>query len=153
MLVTGMLLMLANMSIEPIITVYVAQVVDVHQVTFVAGLVMSAAALGSILSASYLGKLADRMGHWNVIIGCLAVAGILLIPQAFVTQRLAIGRSAIPDGSGARRTAALRCKRDPAQRAGVGCRQYARLFDVCAIYRAGCRTACRRFCRRAFRHA
>jgi len=86
MLVTGMLLMLANMSIEPIITVYVAQIVDVHQVTFVAGLVMSAAALGSILSSSYLGKLADRVGHWNVIIGCLAVAGILLIPQAFVTQ-------------------------------------------------------------------
>jgi MFS family permease len=86
MLVTGMLLMLANMSIEPIITVYVAQIVDVHQVTFVAGLVMSAAALGSILSASYLGKLADRMGHWNVIIGCLAVAGVLLIPQAFVTR-------------------------------------------------------------------
>jgi MFS family permease len=86
MLVTGMLLMLANMSIEPIITVYVAQIVDVHQVTFVAGLVMSAAALGSILSASYLGKLADRVGHWNVIIGCLAVAGILLIPQAFVTR-------------------------------------------------------------------
>jgi MFS family permease len=86
MLVTGMLLMLANMSIEPIITVYVAQIVDVHQVTFIAGLVMSAAALGSILSASYLGKLADRLGHWNVIIGCLAVAGILLIPQAFVTH-------------------------------------------------------------------
>jgi MFS family permease len=86
MLFTGMLLMLANMSIEPIITVYVAQIVDLRQVTFVAGLVMSAAALGSILSASYLGKLADRLGHWNVIIGCLAVAGILLIPQAFVTQ-------------------------------------------------------------------
>ncbi len=86
MLVTGMLLMLANMSIEPIITVYVAQIVDVRHVTFVAGLVMSAAALGSILSASYLGKLADRLGHWNVIIGCLAVAGVLLIPQAFVTR-------------------------------------------------------------------
>jgi MFS family permease len=86
MLFTGMLLMLANMSIEPIITVYVAQIADLHRVTFVAGLVMSAAALGSILSASYLGKLADRLGHWNVIIGCLAVAGILLIPQAFVTQ-------------------------------------------------------------------
>ena len=73
MLVTGMLLMFANMSIEPIITVYVQQLVpDPAQVTMVAGLVMSAAALGSILSASRLGKLADRIGHWNVIIGCLA---------------------------------------------------------------------------------
>jgi MFS family permease len=46
---------------------------------------MSAAALGSILSASRLGKLADRIGHWPVIIGCLLVCAALLIPQAFVT--------------------------------------------------------------------
>lgn len=86
MLATGLLLMLANMSIEPIITVYVAQLVpNQGQVTMVAGIVMSAAALGSILSASRLGKLADRIGHWPVIAGALAIAGLLLIPQAFVT--------------------------------------------------------------------
>ncbi|WP_084790094.1 MFS transporter [Candidatus Sodalis sp. SoCistrobi] len=85
MLITGTLLMLANMSIEPIITLYVAQLVSGQQVTFVAGLVMAAAALGSILSASRLGRLADRVGHWRVIIGCLLVAAVLLIPQAFVT--------------------------------------------------------------------
>ncbi|MGO8190065.1 MFS transporter, partial [Rhizobium leguminosarum] len=57
MLATGMLLMFANMSIEPIITVYVAQLVPVEsQVTMVSCVVMSAAALGSILSASWLGK-------------------------------------------------------------------------------------------------
>jgi MFS family permease len=87
MLVTGTLLMFANMSIEPIITVYVAQIVpDPAHVTVVAGLVMSAAALGSILSASRLGKLADRIGHWAVIAGCLLVCAGLLIPQAFVTD-------------------------------------------------------------------
>jgi MFS family permease len=86
MLVTGMLLMLANMSIEPIITVYVSQLVpDPEQVTRVSGIVMSVAALGSILSASRLGKLADRIGHWNVIIGGLIVSALLLIPQALVT--------------------------------------------------------------------
>jgi MFS family permease len=86
MFVTGMLLMLANMSIEPIITVYVATLVrDAAQVTLVAGVVMSAAALGSILSAARLGKLADRIGHWNVIIACLAASALLLVPQAFVT--------------------------------------------------------------------
>jgi MFS family permease len=86
MLATGMLLMFANMSIEPIITVYVAQIVpDPDQITIVAGLVMSAAALGSILSASRLGTLADRIGHWTVIAGCLLICALLLIPQAFVT--------------------------------------------------------------------
>ncbi len=87
MLLAGMLLMLANMSIEPIITVYVAQLVsDPAQITLVAGIVMSAAALGSILSASRLGKLADRIGHWNVIVAALSISALLLIPQAFVTQ-------------------------------------------------------------------
>jgi MFS family permease len=87
MLFTGMLLMFANMSIEPIITVYVSQLVrDRDQITLVAGIVMSAAALGSILSASRLGKLADSVGHWNVIVCALAVCALLLIPQAFVTQ-------------------------------------------------------------------
>jgi MFS family permease len=87
MLITGTFLMFANMSIEPIITVYVAQIVpNAHQVTFVSGLVMSAAALGSILSAPRLGKLADRIGHWTVIVGGLFVSALLLIPQAFVSE-------------------------------------------------------------------
>jgi len=86
MWVTGLLLMVANMSIEPIITVYVAQLVEAPQVTFVAGLVMSAAAFGSLLSSSHLGKLADRVGHWRIIIVCLAVSAVLLVPQAFVVS-------------------------------------------------------------------
>ncbi len=98
MLLSGFLLMLANMSIEPIITVYVATLVPAQAVTPTAGLAMSAAALGSILSASRLGRVADRIGHWPVISACLAVAAVLLVPQAFVTAgwqlvalRLAMG--------------------------------------------------------------
>ncbi|MBZ9799898.1 MFS transporter [Mesorhizobium sp. ES1-4] len=87
MLTTGMLLAFATMSIEPIITVYVQQLIeDQSRVTLVAGVVMSAAALGTILSASWLGRLADRIGHWNVVVGALAVSALLLIPQAFVTS-------------------------------------------------------------------
>lgn len=87
MLVTGMLLMFANMSIEPIITVYVMQLMDDQaKVTMISGVVMAVAALGSILSASRLGRLADRIGHTRVIIGAMTIAALLLIPQAFVTQ-------------------------------------------------------------------
>ncbi|MCA1495050.1 MFS transporter [Ensifer sp. NBAIM29] len=96
MMSTGLLLMVANLSIEPIITVYVRSLLenaasgstigeDTAHVTFLAGLVVSAAALGSILSASRLGKLADRLGHSKVITLALAAAGMLVIPQAFVT--------------------------------------------------------------------
>src|SRR5690606_38182230 len=48
MLTTGMLLMFATMSIEPIITVYVAQLVENQaHVTMVSGIVMSTTALGT----------------------------------------------------------------------------------------------------------
>lgn len=85
MLVVASLLMFAVMSIEPIITVYLIQL-KAEQVTVAAGLVMSATALGSIISASRLGKLADRIGHWTVVTACLSAAALLLIPQAFVSQ-------------------------------------------------------------------
>ena len=86
MLSTAALLMLAAMSIEPIITVYVAQLAPGGDVVFISGLVMAAAAVGSILAAPRLGRLADRIGAWNVIIGCLLACGVLLIPQAFVSN-------------------------------------------------------------------
>lgn len=87
MLVSGLVLMMANMSIEPILTVYVSGLVEnPAHATSVAGLVMSAAALGSIVSSFQLGKLADRIGYKPIIILALVLASLLLIPQAFVTQ-------------------------------------------------------------------
>ena len=87
MLFTAGLLMFANMSIEPIITVYVGQLVhDARHVTLVSGFVMSASALGSVLAASRVGRLADRIGAPRVIVACLAVCAALLVPQAFVTS-------------------------------------------------------------------
>lgn len=47
-----------------------------------AGVVMSLGALGSIVSAPRLGRLADRVGHGRVIIGCLLGAGVCLLAQA-----------------------------------------------------------------------
>ena len=86
MLMTGTLLSFALMSIEPIITVYVAQfIADPKRAVWMAGIVMSATALGSMLSASHLGRLADRVGHWPIVIACLAVAALLVALQAFVT--------------------------------------------------------------------
>jgi MFS family permease len=87
MLVTGMLLMLANMSIEPIITVYVAQLVPGDQhVARLAGIVMAATALASIAAAPRVGRLADRIGARSVVTYGLAASAVLLIPQAFVTS-------------------------------------------------------------------
>lgn len=85
MFAVACLVMFSTMSIEPIITVYLQQL-HAENVTLMAGLVMSATALGSILSASRLGKLADRVGHWRVVTACLAATALLLIPQALITD-------------------------------------------------------------------
>lgn len=87
LLVTAMMVLLANMSIEPIITLYLGDLgVAVDDQARLAGVVMACSALGSILTAARLGALADRVGSWNVIIGCLVLTGIVMVPQAFVTQ-------------------------------------------------------------------
>ncbi|BDD94175.1 MFS transporter [Pandoraea sp. NE5] len=85
-LATAMMVLLANMSIEPIITVYIGQLgVDSAHLTRVAGVVMASSALGSMLTAARLGALADRVGSWRVIVGCLVATALVMVPQAFVT--------------------------------------------------------------------
>jgi MFS family permease len=92
LLVTASLLMLATMSIEPIVTVYVQQLTaDATYVSVIAGVIMAVAAVGSGLSAPRLGKLADRAGHARVIVGCLVAAGLLLVAQAAVTNVVQLG--------------------------------------------------------------
>jgi len=87
LLVSAMMVLLANMSIEPIITIYIGHLgVPEHSQARVAGIVMAASALGSMLTAPRLGALADRIGSWNVIIGCLAATALVMVPQAWVTE-------------------------------------------------------------------
>ncbi len=86
MLATGLLLTFALTSIEPIITVYVALIAPASEVTFVSGLAMSAGALGGVLSSARLGRLADHIGHWRIVVLSLAAAALLLVPQAFVVS-------------------------------------------------------------------
>jgi MFS family permease len=87
LLLTAMMVLLANMSIEPIITVYVSQLGVAHDhLAPTAGLIMACSAFGSMLTAARLGALADRIGGWSVIVGCLALTGLIMLPQAFVTS-------------------------------------------------------------------
>ena len=86
LLLTAMMVLLANMSIEPIITVYVSGLGVAHaHLTQIAGFVMACSAFGSILTAARLGALADRIGGLRVITICLLLTGLVMIPQAFVS--------------------------------------------------------------------
>ncbi|CAM3972720.1 multidrug efflux MFS transporter [Alicyclobacillus pomorum] len=87
MFVTTFILQLANMSIQPIVTVYVEQLTphSAH-VALIAGVVMASAGFANVLSAPWLGQLSDKVGPRKVLLVALVAAGVLFIPQAFVTN-------------------------------------------------------------------
>lgn len=85
--VTSFILNLAFISIEPIITVYITQLShNTAHVALISGLAFSASGLASILSAPRLGKLSDKIGAQKVMLVELIMAGVLILPQAFVNS-------------------------------------------------------------------
>ena len=83
LLATSTLLLFATMSVEPVLTLFVAELTrDSGHASFLAGVIMALGAAGSIVSAPRLGRLGDRIGPLTVIIGSLVAAGLLLLAQA-----------------------------------------------------------------------
>ena len=92
MLITALVMQLAVMSIEPIVTVYVAMLSrNSAHVALVAGTVFAASGFGAIGAAPWLGRLSDKIGPHKVMLAALIGAGILFIPQAFVTTAWQLG--------------------------------------------------------------
>ena len=62
--VTTFIIQLANMSVQPIVTLYVKNLVGPHtaHIETIAGAVMSATGLAVILATPRLGRLSDRIG-------------------------------------------------------------------------------------------
>lgn len=84
MFLTTFMIQFANMSIEPIVTIYVKQLSSgFSHIAIISGAVISASGLASILAAPQLGKLSDRKGARRVIIFSLLLAAIVFIPQAY----------------------------------------------------------------------
>ncbi|MDU2064917.1 MAG: multidrug efflux MFS transporter [Sporomusaceae bacterium] len=85
MFLTTYLLSAALFSIEPIITVYIKQLMlETDHVALISGLVFAASGLASMISAPRLGKLSDKIGPEKVMTAALFIASLLFIPQAFV---------------------------------------------------------------------
>ena len=85
MFVTSLILQLALMSIQPILTVYIAGLsTDTGHIAMISGMVFAVSGLASIIAAPRLGALADRIGPQKVMAVALLAAGLLFIPQALV---------------------------------------------------------------------
>jgi MFS family permease len=83
LLATASLLLFATMSLEPIVTVFVGQLAPgTTHAAALSGAVMAVGALGSILAAPRLGRLADRVGHARVVTGSLLAAAAAMGLQA-----------------------------------------------------------------------
>lgn len=91
LLATSSLLLFSTMSIEPIVTVYVEDLGQPSHAAGVAGILVALTAVGSVVAAPRVGRLADRVGHTRVVVACLAAAGVLALAQALVSNVWQLG--------------------------------------------------------------
>ena len=74
-----------TMGIAPLLPIFVEQLAGSAQnVASLSGATFGIAGLTNALAAIAFGRLADRLGHRRILIGCSFAAALLLIPQAFV---------------------------------------------------------------------
>jgi len=85
MLVTT-IIQIGNFSIQPLLSLYVAELTDAKDVALLAGITFSATGLGNLLFARRWGQLGDDIGYEKVLSILLILSFIFVIPQAFVTE-------------------------------------------------------------------
>lgn len=85
MVVTA-IIQIANFSIQPLLSLYVAELTDAKNVAFLAGITFSSAGLGNLLFARKWGQLGDDIGYEKVLSILLILSFVFVIPQAFVTE-------------------------------------------------------------------
>ncbi|RMC44872.1 MFS transporter [Lactobacillus sp. ESL0230] len=83
MFVTTLLVQAANMSIDPIVSLYVKSMMpNSKNIAFVAGIVAATPGLGTLLAASKIGHKMDEIGPLKILRIGLIVGAILFIPMA-----------------------------------------------------------------------
>lgn len=86
-MVVTTLIQVGNFSIQPLLSLYVADLTDaVANVAFLAGLTFSATGLGNLLFARMWGKFGDDFGYEKVLGVLLILSFVFIIPQAFVSS-------------------------------------------------------------------
>lgn len=85
-MLTSALVQIAHFSIQPILSLYVAEINGVANIAFFSGLAFSAAGLGNLLFARRWGILGDKIGYIKVLIVLLFMAGLVYFPIAFVAS-------------------------------------------------------------------
>lgn len=85
-MIVGMLVQIANLSIQPLLAIYVSELHGNNNLAFFSGATFSAVGLGNLILAREWGKLGDRFGYVNILLILAFLGGIIFLPQAFVTS-------------------------------------------------------------------
>ncbi|WP_369792746.1 MFS transporter [Virgibacillus sp. SK37] len=82
----SVLVQVAHFSIQPILSLFVADIHGPQSIAFFSGMAFSAAGLGNLLMTRRWGRLGDKIGYIKILIFLLFMAGIVYFPGAFVTN-------------------------------------------------------------------
>lgn len=85
-MVVTTIIQIGNFSIQPLLSLYVAELTNAKDVAFLAGITFSASGIGNLLFARRWGQLGDDVGYEKVLSMLLILSFIFVIPQAFVTE-------------------------------------------------------------------
>lgn len=92
LLTTTMIIQAANNSINPIISLFVKQLMhNSHGVTFVSGLIVALPGVATIFAAPLLGRIGDNIGTQKILIGGFILSILCFIPSAFVKDPIQLG--------------------------------------------------------------
>lgn len=92
LLLTTLIIQAANNSINPIVSLYVRQLMNNHgNVVFVSGVIAALPGIATFLAASRFGALGDRIGTQKIIVGGFVGATILFFLTAFVQNTIQLG--------------------------------------------------------------
>lgn len=87
MFASSLLIQAATNSINPIISLFVKQLMHGHgNVAFMSGIIAALPGIATLFSAPKLGELGDRVGPQKVLLWGLAFSGIVFFPMFFVTS-------------------------------------------------------------------
>lgn len=80
------IIQVGQFSIQPLLSLYVAELTDVQQVSLFAGITFSATGIGTFLFSRFWGSLADMLGYEKILAVLLFCSVFFIVPQAFVTS-------------------------------------------------------------------
>ncbi|WP_308557241.1 multidrug efflux MFS transporter [uncultured Lactobacillus sp.] len=92
LLLTTMIIQAANNSINPIVSLYVRQLLNNHgNVVFISGVIAALPGIATFLVASRFGALGDKIGTHKIIIAGFIAASIFFFLTAFVQNTIELG--------------------------------------------------------------